>query len=249
MLFAIKRKSFKVVNLLLSISKDANHCNKSKVSALSIACGAGSLELVKLLIDEGAEVDSSGIDNLKKAQGDSPGKNILTPLMFAAKNDHAEIVEYLVKEAGAYIEAKDMEQKTALLWSLEGVPDANALKMLLKLGANPYAKDIRGETALHIAAFHNRSKIAEILLEEEPDLIDALNDDFKMPIHLAIYQDFRNEDYVKYSSFDEWKTTKKGNMEVLQVLLKFNPDLDYRDQDGMTLLHYALKERGIADVE
>ena len=207
------------------VSKNANHCNGSKVSALSIACGSGSMEMVKLLVEEGAQVDYS--DKIKFGIEDD---NILTPLMCAAKNDHAEIIKYLVEEAGAKIEMQDKKRRTALFSSLEGTPDAEALKMLLKLGANPYVKtkttpyvdDERGDTALHVAAIHNRSKMAEILLEKEPSLNDALNDDGKMPIHHAIM---------------------KGNLEVFRVLLKFNPDLDYRDhRHSMNLLHHAITD-------
>ena len=241
MLFAVKRKSRKVVRFLLEmnvVSKNANHCNGSKVSALSIACGSGSMEMVKLLVEEGAQVDYSGNNNIDKfilggisiGESDNPGDNVLTPLMCAARHDHAEIIKYLVEEAGANIETQDKKRRTALFSSLEGTPNAEALKMLLQLGANPYVKDWRGETALHVAAAHNRSKMAEILLEKEPSLNDALDDDDKMPIHHAI-------------STKEWQRNRKGNMEVFRVLLKFNPDLDYRDHGhGMNLLHHAISD-------
>ena len=77
LLLAIKRKSLKVVELLLSegvVSNGASHHNSAHLSALSLACSVGSYDIVKLLMDEKAEIKVK--DGMKK-----------TPLMEAAEHN------------------------------------------------------------------------------------------------------------------------------------------------------------------
>ena len=42
------------------MSNGANHHNKSKLYSLSVACGTGSLDIVKMLVNLGANVECEG---------------------------------------------------------------------------------------------------------------------------------------------------------------------------------------------
>ena len=238
MLYAVKRKSYKIVKLFLAmnvVSNKANHSNGSKISALSIACTAGSMELVKLLVEEGAEVNYLETNNLKHKEGE----NILTPLMCAARTNQSQIIQFLVEEAGADLETQDKEHRTALFWSLEGTSNVEALKMLLSLGANIHAKNKSGEIILHTAARCNRSKLAEMLLETEPDLIDSQDNDGKTPLHHAIYPPYRREEIgFSNQSIDVSNRNQRNNKEVFRVLLNFSPDLD---EHGISLVYWTLR--------
>ena len=97
LLLAIKRKSLKVVELLLSegvVSNGASHHNDNDLSALSLACSVGSYDTVRLLMAEKAEIKVK--DGGKK-----------TPLMEAAEHNQPKIIKYLLDEAKVDIEARD----------------------------------------------------------------------------------------------------------------------------------------------
>jgi len=72
-------------------------------TALGIAADTGSVEIVRALLDAGAEVDAK-----------QPGWR--TPLMIAAMAGRADVVRMLL-DAGADRDARDSEQRTALMFA------------------------------------------------------------------------------------------------------------------------------------
>ena len=64
--------------------------------------------------------------------------------------------------------------------------------------------------------------MAEILLQKERGLKDVPGDDKTLPIQVAV---------------------QNGNLEVLRVLIKFDSDLDCKDEQDNTLLHLAAMSR------
>ena len=109
------------------MSNGASHHNKDDLSALSLACSVGSYDIVRLLMDEKAEIKVK--DGRKK-----------TPLMEAAEHNQPKIIKYLLDEAKVDIEARDEGKRTALLWAAER-GNVEALQMLLENSANVDAKD------------------------------------------------------------------------------------------------------------
>lgn len=74
--------SFPSVNPSLKQTKDLNF-HKTEESALGIACAQGEFESVKLLIEQGVDVNKKDPANL-------------CPIVRAATNGHKKIVEYLI---------------------------------------------------------------------------------------------------------------------------------------------------------
>ena len=90
---------------------------------------------------------------------------------------HLKIVQYLVeigKDKKIYIDAKDNDGSTALIWaSRDGHPET--VKYLLEKGADINAKNDNGSTALIIASSyayleHGYLKIVKYLLENDADI-------------------------------------------------------------------------------
>jgi ankyrin repeat protein len=90
------------------------------LSALSFAVKAGQIDIVRLLLEKGANARSAA---LNRAQ----------PIHFAAAGNHVDIIN-LLHEGGAKLTA-DSEVGTPLHWAA-GYGQVNALIALIELGAN-----------------------------------------------------------------------------------------------------------------
>jgi len=116
----------RIVQLLLSRGADVNHVALSREeryrTALTSASRAGHLEIVTLLLENGALVDAA-------PRGDP------TALMSAAEGRHREIVDLLV-ERGANVNRVVKGDGTPLIAAARG-GSPEVLERLLELGADP----------------------------------------------------------------------------------------------------------------
>lgn len=81
----------------------------------------------------------------------SKSKTGEAPLHLAAQNGHVKVVSVLVEDYGALLEAITLDNQTALHFAARYGQLAVA-QTLLSLGANPNARDDKGQTPLHLAA-------------------------------------------------------------------------------------------------
>ncbi|EJT69927.1 hypothetical protein GGTG_12810 [Gaeumannomyces tritici R3-111a-1] len=150
-----------VVRLLLDAGADVNHCGGPAcygITALHAACGGFELmgpshDIVELLLKAGAHVDHGA------AWPAGPG---VTPLLMACTGPHipgrTSRTLRLLLNAGADVncrwEASPVERivagSTALHCIPPDLPEAlECVKILLAAGADPAARNARGETPLH----------------------------------------------------------------------------------------------------
>lgn len=88
----------------------------------------------------------------------------LAALHYGARNGHLEIVRYLI-ENGAEVDLPGMNDGTALS-SAVGFGHKKVVDYLLSIGANVNQRNIYGDTALHVAAYHdNRVYIIKKLID------------------------------------------------------------------------------------
>jgi ankyrin repeat protein len=135
-------------------------------TALSLASGSGSSEIVEILLQAGANVNAQ----------DRYGK---TALMHTAWFGHLEIA-LLLLEAGADVTARDETGNTAL--ALSG--DPQIAQILLQAGADIDAKDVYGTTALMRAAGYGDLDVVRFLLEAGTD-VNARDDNDKTALTYA----------------------------------------------------------------
>ena len=127
----------------------------------------GDLKAFQFLLDEGANIETTGHDGYK----------ILT---LAVVYDHVEIVKLLL-ERGANIEATTSIRYdgTPLIWAAGVGGDVEIVKLLLERGANIEARtNVSQETPLMLAAQHGRIEIMNLLLEKGANIeaVDAYGD-------------------------------------------------------------------------
>ncbi|EXM13343.1 hypothetical protein FOTG_18201 [Fusarium oxysporum f. sp. vasinfectum 25433] len=124
---------------------------------LMIASYYGHHVIVKLLLDDGAEIDA----------GDSESGR--TPLLWAAENGHEAIIKLLL-DRGAKIEAENWNNgQTPLLCAAKNGHEASA-KLLLDKGAKIEAKDRDSLTPLLRAANNGHEAIAKLILDKGAEI-------------------------------------------------------------------------------
>ena len=120
-----------------SINQDGEQKGLKSSSVLMEAATAGYLDIVKLLIDNGANVNYQ-----------ADGLNNDTALNCAARGSSRNIVEYLIKK-GANINYQNAKGETPLIIAASWSQKYN-IKVLLKHKANKGIKNKDGQTALDI---------------------------------------------------------------------------------------------------
>jgi ankyrin repeat protein len=124
--WAVYHDNIQAADLLLAAGANVKAVTREGATPLSMATLYGSVPMVERLLKAGADAKERG-------------PNGETMLMFAARNGNPRLVELFVN-AGVDVNAtENLRRTTALMWAAEQMhPDA--VKALLKAGANPAAK-------------------------------------------------------------------------------------------------------------
>jgi ankyrin repeat protein len=148
LILAIRDKSFKVTDLLLSNpATDVNLTNKSGENALMLASFDGELALVKSLVLQ------------KKAAVNKLG---WSPIHYAATNGHLEIAQFLMTN-GAQVNALSPSETTPLMMSI-GSGNDQLIKYLLDNGADLRMRNHEGYTAIDVAQLFGKDDIRDGLM-------------------------------------------------------------------------------------
>ena len=146
------------VQSLLKLRADVNAAQGDGMTALHWAASKDDLELIKMLLDAGANV---------KAETRLGGR---TPLSLACTNGDAAIVEALLKAGADPNAANTLNGETSLM-AAAASGSAEAVKVLLDHGASVNAKETaHGQTALMFAAAVNRAAVVRLLAAHGADL-------------------------------------------------------------------------------
>ena len=242
---------------------NVNVRNNDGSTPLHMAAMKGNTSVAELLVKH------NGIDiNIKD---DSEA----TPLYLAAENGNVEVIEVLLQRFGVDVNATDNFKETPIFAAASSGNERKeeTLKVLLKHPSiNINAVNSRGSTPLHIFA-ENGNKEAVRLLIERPELNINARDGFGWtPLHSA--SSVGNFDTIKelieHSSIDPnaiddsgktalfWavgssmqQDTDTGDpVKAVELLLPIT-DVNIKNADGQTVLHYAMtcqNEKIIEDI-
>jgi ankyrin repeat protein len=159
--FAAEGGHVLVAQRLMERGADVKFTGRSGISLVAAAAYAGSDAIVEALLAHGAD----------ERVPDDTGK---PPIVYAAAGARLDIVKRLLAR-NIDINARYPHDLTLLMWASgadEKVPETEAIKVvtyLLDAGAHIDDRDVRGRTALMIAAEGGRAEIAALLLGRGAD--------------------------------------------------------------------------------
>ena len=151
----IKYKFYLGLNDVIKTILEADDMNVL-LEALFLATKLGNLQIVKCLVENGADINQKG------------GYLNETVLMLASDKGDLNLVKYLV-ENGADVNEEDKDESTPLLLATDS-GDLEKVKYLVENGADVNAVNNINQTALHLASENGYLEIVEYLIKNGADV-------------------------------------------------------------------------------
>lgn len=252
-MLAAKNGHRAVVDLLLDRGAKIPSTGRDGQS-LIVAAIQGDLNLIKELIEKGADLDA-------KTNGGG-GRN---GLFWAAAMGNADVERFFLEKETLAEPPPKTQNKT----KPKKKPDDSLnhaakngkleiVKLLLENNRDPNYKDSGGDTALTLAAEHGHKEIVELLLENGADK-NSKNGDGDSALILAVQKGYPSVVSVLLANgADIEAKDKKGktaliwavsnnDLEITTQILEKKPKIDTKDNNGWPALHVAAKN-GFSDI-
>lgn len=153
---AIENDEINKVQKLLQKGFDINKgINKEHNTCLIYASYKNRLEIVRFLLEKGADVNACNNEGF-------------TALMYASRNNNFEVV-CLLLEKGANVNKYNFYNCTALLYASYN-NNLELFRLIIKTGANVNKYDSYKNTALMITSQNNNLEMVRLLLQQEADV-------------------------------------------------------------------------------
>jgi ankyrin repeat protein len=208
---AVRNKDLPLARTLIQRGADVNLFSSAKMNPLYYAADCNQVEMIKLLLDAGASIDTKSIDGWG-------------PLLISIERGYTQVAEELI------LRGADVKTANHFGWTAQHSATADGhleiLRLLIEYGADVNTRQFP-DTVLHWAAIKGQAKAAALLIQHGA-LIDQMNMNGAMPLHMAI----------SYS-----------HKEVITVLLDNGGDPNVVATNGFTPLITAYKWPGVKDRE
>lgn len=246
--FNIKELRFETTPMTLSIAMKHLHCVKfllqfanldSLNNGLLSACQEGNLDLVKLFIEHGADVQTCD------------SELTFTPLCWASRTGHYEIVKYLI-EKGANVHLGRISEGTSPLYMACQEGHRDIVELLIEHGADilkPTNDD--GTTPIFIASQRRHKEVVELLIKKGADVNKARTSDTCTPLFIASQKGFKEITYLLLQNNADPNihmsnsnspliiASYKGHIEVVQLLVKYGAKISHQGFHSETALDKA----------
>jgi ankyrin repeat protein len=238
--------------------------NKMRMTVLTIAASCGHRDLMKLLIEEGADVNvrMGGdkkllIDGLNGNRGAAELWGVTVKHLFGgvlgqsvagALKQNDGVMKFLLKNLDIKVE-KESGNTALMMAALSGFEEV--AELLIERGANIEARDELGRTALTFAILGRNKKAVELLIKKGADTqiqiasgITALMQAATMG-NAEITAILLNENNANINAKDNNGVTallyaaEMGHEEIVELLIERGADIEARDRLGKTALMYA----------
>ncbi|XP_075871211.1 ankyrin repeat and death domain-containing protein 1A isoform X2 [Nelusetta ayraudi] len=241
--YAVAGKNKEAVQLLIQRRVKVDQKDKFGVAPIHLAAWFGSLNILKLLVQAGAEQKVENEDGL----------NILH---CAATNNHTDIVEYIVND----LQMKELDRedksgnKAFSLAAESGCVDM--LKMLMDEYDMATMKPNKGgDTPLHLAAGNDHLDAVQLLLQCF-DTRDEVNMDGETALYraavngqercaMALLEAGCDPNILTFHCSALHPVSEIGDTPLVQLLLEHGANPDLRNQRQETPLHLAVKNSHI----
>lgn len=226
-------------------------------SALMWASAQKQPEMVKFLLDHGADPNARGVvrDWQRRVTAEGRPKNMnhggFTPLLYAAREGCIACAKHLLK-GGAKIDLQDPDGVTPLLLALLNMRFDLAAE-LIKAGADVNLWDFYGRTPLYVAIDLNVPpsggrpdlpstdqtsglQVAELLLKAGANVNAQLK--LRPPYRNGVY-DRGGDEVLSTGATPLLLAAKIGDTKAIELLLKYHPLVDLPNVRGVTPLMAA----------
>ncbi|KAK5994160.1 Putative ankyrin repeat protein [Cladobotryum mycophilum] len=205
-------------------------------TALSHAVQNRHAELVELLIEAGADLESEDYAGQTALSIATDGGLLFGPRKRALSIQQRiaagpEIVQQLI-EAGAEIDSRDHYQRTPLILAVE-IGTTEVVALLVDAGANVEAKDRFGRTALSCAMEKVEPAYAHLLIDAGAD-IESKDNFGRTPLSYAVCS--RRQSPIQRDS------------SIAKLLIRAGADVNTEDFTGRTPLHWAVLCQGAGTI-
>lgn len=216
-------------------------------SPLNEACAAGKLDIAKVLVEAGADLNNGALNRAAQGGhthiikfliqlGADPNTSVTgtTSLHVAAMFKQVESIDVLL-QAGARVNERGLHGRTPLYWAVtEG--SVAALRKLLSAGADPDLPDNEGDTPLiDVGIFPTKPELMVELIEAGAD----------MRPRTRIVNAQREEVRLSLETRDSHKNTllmiasQNGMLRAVERLIKAGVALNKTNKEGRTALMLA----------
>ncbi|GBM85189.1 Ankyrin-3 [Araneus ventricosus] len=226
---AIEGKHLDTVKTLMELADiDLNaEPVKDRISLLGSAVLSGSLEIVKILVDN--EVHFNERDTNAR------------PLHWAAQVGHQDIVEYFLALEND-INCRGENESTALHYAVTG-NQPGVCEFLIRKGLDVNAVDSNGFSPLHLAAYIGNVNVIRTLLQNGARH-NALNSNGDTPLLVAISSRQNNDDVLHLLITVEllFQSVRENVQDDrIEVPLTECGCINVKDERNFALLHYAAR--------
>lgn len=239
----IEQGNIEQVKYILSQNQNLiNMKNSDGLTPLNLAAYRGQVEIVKELLDLGADASNGDNENSR-------------PIHNAALAGHVNVLELLLSN-GDDINAIDDNGNSPLLWTLLR-RQYIAADFLLDQKASVQIVSSRGMSALHFAVQSGRVDLVVKILDLGAD-VNATTSNNQTPLFLALYNDDKDvADILLDSGANVEDTTSQGtsllyyalafrDKDIANKMIEKGTSFTQTNNLGMTMLHYAAA-RGFND--
>lgn len=200
---------YEIAETLIKAGAEVNFLEPDGMTPFGYALEFGAdQEFIDLMIRHGASAEYLNEKLLETLVG-----NVFSKPIDSATLDYLSYVKYPV-------DSRDNNGLTLLMHYLEynEHPDIDTVARLLKMGANPNARDLYGDTPLLIAVADCQNvEIIKLLLNAGAD-VNARNEDLMTPLMASV---------------------SNKNAEVVSLMIKAGADINAQDKYEDSALHYA----------
>nr|WP_246198629.1 ankyrin repeat domain-containing protein [Wolbachia endosymbiont of Ctenocephalides felis wCfeJ] len=230
LLAAVQGGDFRKVKDLVNQGANVNAKGEDGETPLHFAVQEGNLDMVQFFLDKGADIEVKD-------------RYEWTPLHFAASSDKFDVVKFLF-DKNANIKARDIYGNMPLHVAARYSNKFEIVEFLLDKDANDI-NDVTNDcsTPLHAAVQGNKLSIVELLLDRGASI--RIKDKYnRTPLNLAAKKGYVNIVQVierMQLNLDEelLAAAESGDLNKIKSFITQGANLDAKDSNGSTPLHYA----------